>query len=153
MEIRRFIPGEEKALSIIVRRVLREVNLEDPKDEVEWLYNRYTPEYVKNLALANHTYTVVDNNIPIATGSIKKEANGSVEICGCYVAPEYMRKGIGKLLFDTLENDEYCKEATRIWLTTSVMAEGFYEKRGYKYVYGYRKRNPDGLIEMELPKK
>ena len=153
MEIRRFVEGEEKSLSTLIRRDLQEVNTEDPIEENQWLFNHYTPEYIKTAAKTDHTYTIVENGIPIATGNVKMLDDGSAEICGCFVAPEYIGKGVGKLLFDTLEADEYCKKATRIWLTTSVMARGFYEKRGYQYVYGYLGKNPDGLVEMELPKK
>ena len=46
-EIRRYLPGDETTLSILLRRTLLEVNaLSCPKEEIDWLYDRYTPETV-----------------------------------------------------------------------------------------------------------
>ena len=55
-------------------------------------------------------------------------------------------------LFDALEADEWCREADRVWLTSSVNALDFYEKRGYVNPNGYRARGDDGLLTMEKRK-
>ena len=40
-EIRRYLPGDETTLSILLRRTLLEVNANYcPKGEIDWLYNR-----------------------------------------------------------------------------------------------------------------
>ena len=41
------------------------------------------------------------------------------------------------------------QEAERIWLTSSVNALDFYEKRGYVNPNGYRTRGADSLLTME----
>ena len=42
-----YVPGDETALSMLLRRTLKEVNSNYcPKDEIDWLYARYTPETV-----------------------------------------------------------------------------------------------------------
>ena len=66
--------------------------------------------------------------------------------------PEAIGRGLGTQLFDVLEGDEWCRDAHRIWLTSSVNALDFYEKRGYVNPCGYRTRGEDGLLTMEIRK-
>ena len=50
MEIRRFQPGDENEVAALIQRALVEVNTEDPQWEYEWLSDRYTPEYIKEMS-------------------------------------------------------------------------------------------------------
>lgn len=160
--VRDFKESDAVALSHMIREDIISVNTEDPKDECDYLYNFYTPENVIKNAKAGHTYVVEEKNTGelVATGTIKHDSparDGAInesEIAACFVDSKMLRKGIGTLLFDKLEKDIYFLSASRIWLTTSLYAAPFYENRGYKYTFGYLKRNQDNLIEMEkFPKK
>ena len=60
-EIRRYLPGDEGAVSTLLRRTLLEVNAHYcPKGEIDWLYDRYTPETVAQIAAKNHTYVMTE---------------------------------------------------------------------------------------------
>ena len=48
-----------------------------------------------------------------------------------FLSPESIGKGYGRKLFETLETDELAAKATRVWLTSSDMALGFYEHMGF----------------------
>ena len=70
VEIRRFIPGEEETLSKLLRRTLMEVNANYcPAAEMDWLYNRYTPEGVAEIAAQGHMYVVVEDGTTVGTGT------------------------------------------------------------------------------------
>ena len=151
VDIRRFKTGDEKILSDMIRQDLVEVNYEDQKWENEWLYAHYTPETIVQMAKDGHMYVITDpqaDDLIVGTGIVTKDGT-QAELHGCFIRKEYLRKGLGTLLFNTLEKDEISLSADRLWLTTSVMARPFYESRGYRYTYGYLGKNEDGLVEMD----
>ena len=153
-EIRRYQPGDVAALSQLLRRTLLEVNaLHCPKEEIDWLYDRYTPETVAQIAAKNHTYVMTEENVIVGTGTVTITGERECEIIAAFLLPEAIGRGLGTQLFDVLEADVWSKEAIRIWLTSSVNALDFYEKRGYVNPCGYRVRGADGLLTMEKRKE
>ena len=150
-EIRRFIPGEEETLSRLLRRTLMEVNANYcPKSEMDWLYARYTPEGVAEIARQGHMYVVVEDGMTVGTGTVIVTGENECEIIAAFLLPEAIGRGLGRQLFEGLESDVLCVTARRMWLTSSVNALDFYEKIGYTYVFGYRQRDPvNHLLEME----
>ena len=152
-EIRRYVPGDEDALSILLRRTLLEVNAQHcPKDEIDWLYDRYTPETVAEIAKEGHMYVMTEGDTIVGTGTVTITGERECEIIAAFLLPEAIGRGLGTQLFDTLETDEWCRDARRIWLTSSVNALDFYEKRGYVNPNGYRARGEDSLLTMEILK-
>ena len=153
-QIRRYRAGDETALSILLRRTLTEVNANYcPAGEIEWLYNRYTPEGVAEIAATGHMYVLEEDGIIAGTGTTILTGEGECEIIAAFLLPEYIGRGLGRQLFAALEADELAASADRIWLTSSVNALDFYEKAGYQYVYGYRQRGGEmHLLEMEKRK-
>lgn len=155
--IRDFRKEDAIKLSEMIKQDIEVVNTEDPEWEREYLYNFYTPENIIKNAENGHTYVIEDKKTGelVATGTIKKDsparegAINETEILACFISPKKLRKGLGTLLFDTLENSNDFLSARRVWLTTSVYAAPFYENRGYKYTFGYRKKNEENLTEME----
>ena len=154
MEVRKFKLGDENELSILIRRTLVEVNEPDcPKEEIDFLYDLYTPEHMIEIADKGNCYVIVEDGILIGTGTILPDKEGESEIVGAFLLPEYIGKGYGRVLFDTLESDELFTSVDRVWLTSSNTALDFYEYYGYEYVYGYRGVDEEGLIVMEKRKK
>ena len=149
-ELRRYLPGDEGAVSVLLRRTLLEVNAHYcPKAEIDWLYNRYTPETVAQIARDGHMYVMTEGGAIVGTGTVVQTGERECEIIAAFLLPETIGRGLGTQLFDALEADEWCKEAERIWLTSSVNALDFYEKRGYVNPNGYRTRGADSLLTME----
>ena len=153
-EIRLYCPGDETALSVLLRRTLLEVNANYcPAGEIEWLYNRYTPETVAEIAAGGHTYVMTEDDTVVGTGTVIETGEAECEIIAAFLLPEAIGRGLGRQLFAALEADELCVKARRIWLTSSVNALDFYEKTGWQYVYGYRQRGGElHLLEMEKRK-
>ena len=153
-KIRRFLPGDEETLSKLLRRTLTEVNANFcPAAEIDWLYNRYTPEGVAEIAERGHMYVLEEDETIVGTGTTIMTGEDECEIIAAFLLPEYLGRGLGRQLFATLEADELAANAHRIWLTSSVNALDFYEKTGYQYVYGYRQRGGEmHLLEMEKRK-
>ena len=149
MEIRRFQDGDEAAISHLIRRTLIEVNAKDhDDDEIQELYDLYTPEGIREIAREGHTYVIVEDGVIQGTGTITSTGERESEIIAAFLLPEAIGHGYGGALFDVLESDPLAVEAQRLWLTSSVMALGFYEKRGYECEAGYRTRSENGLFVM-----
>jgi len=150
MEIRAFCPGDEGAISALIRRTLVEVNSVDcPAEEIDFLYQLYTPEKVIKNAEEGHTYVLWEANAIVGTGTITQTGTEESEIVAAFLAPEAIGRGWGKQLFAALERDPLFTGAERVWLTSSVTALKFYEKVGFSYEGGYFHRNEDDLIVME----
>ena len=140
-------------MSALLRRTLLEVNANYcPKDEIDWLYNRYTPETVAQIAADGHMYVMTEDGVIVGTGTVVQTGERECEIIAAFLLPETIGRGLGTQLFDVLEGDEWCAAAKRIWLTSSVNALDFYEKRGYVNPNGYRTRGADNLLTMEILK-
>ena len=152
-ELRRYLPGDEGAVSALLRRTLLEVNAHYcPKTEIDWLYSRYTPETVAQIAADGHMYVMTEHGAILGTGTVIQTGERECEIIAAFLLPETIGRGLGTQLFDVLEGDEWCAAAKRIWLTSSVNALDFYEKRGYVNPNGYRTRGADNLLTMEILK-
>lgn len=152
-EIRRYLPGDEGAVSALLRRTLLEVNAHYcPQVEIDWLYARYTPETVVQIAKDGHMYVMTEDGAIVGTGTVVRTGERECEIIAAFLLPEVIGRGLGAQLFDALETDKWCEEAERIWLTSSVNALDFYEKRGYVNPNGYRTRGADNLLTMEKRK-
>ena len=154
MEIRRFVPGEEAALSRLAARTLLEYNSKHTAPEEEpWiplLVEKYRPEAILGFSETGHTYVLCDGDTLLGMGGVRKTGEDECLIYGLFLTPEAIGKGYGTMLFHALEADELYTQCSRAWLIPTTAALGFYEKMGYTYMDGYRvRRKDDGLFYME----
>lgn len=154
MEIRRFVPGEEAALSRLAARTLLEYNSKHTAPEEEpWiplLVEKYRPEAILGFSETGHTYVLCDGEALLGMGGVRKTGEDECLIYGLFLTPEAIGKGYGTMLFHALEADELYTQCSRAWLIPTTAALGFYEKMGYTYMDGYRvRRKDDGLFYME----
>lgn len=66
-----------------------------------------------------------------------------------FVLPEYQGKGIGRMIIQTLEQDEYFLRANRIEIPASITAVEFYRKMGYDYKNGVKESDDEQVIRLE----
>ena len=69
-----------------------------------------------------------------------------------FVLPEYQGSGIGRLIVESLERDEYARKSKKIIVPSSITAKSFYLKFGYKRKYQSDIPNEDGLFILEKSK-
>ena len=150
--IRRFKESDAKAVSDLIARTLREVNIEDYS--VEYIENDVkilTSEYLIERSKWTHSYVVCEDGKIVGCGSIgpywgNKEESSLFTI---FVLPEYHGKGIGRKIIETLEKDEYFLRAKRIEIPASITACQFYRKFGYDYKNGINKVDNEQLYRLE----
>lgn len=74
-------------------------------------------------------YVAVDDNVIIGFGNLNQDSG---EIEAVYVAPEYVRRGVGSGILQALESVARDAGLTRLYLSSSLNAVQFYENAGYR---------------------
>ena len=149
--IRRFIGADAEAVQRIIHRGLREINGKDhPPELIEEFCAYFTIEKIRNQSVSAHMYVAVSGTEVLGTGSIAPYWNSLTEsiLLTIYVLPEYIGKGLGSAIINTLEQDEYFLRAKRIEIPSSLTAVKFYEKKGYFPKEGLSP-NEEGIIPLE----
>ena len=107
VEIKLFCSGNEHPISSLIRRTLVEVNATDcPSHEIAYLYGKYEPDTIAEIAKAGHTYVLWHDGKIIGCGSVVPDEN-TPEIVAAFLLPEYIGRGYGRKLFEVLESTVY----------------------------------------------
>ena len=118
---------------------------------MDQLIKSETPEHVLQMAGWTHFYVVLEGEDIIGCGAIGpywgKEDESS--LFTIFVDPDKQGKGIGRLIMNTLESDEYFLRAKRIEIPASITGVPFYLKMGYHYKDGISEPDEEHLIRME----
>ena len=152
MNIRRFKESDAVAVSDVVIKTLRISNVKDyPAELMEEVVKSQQPQNILERASWTHFYVVEDGDKIIGCGSIgpfwgKEDESGLFTI---FVLPEYQGKGVGRLIMETLENDEYFLRAKRIEIPSSITGCQFYRKFGYDYKNGVAELDEERLYRLE----
>ncbi|WP_195266244.1 GNAT family N-acetyltransferase [Clostridium sp. 1001275B_160808_H3] len=152
LKIRRFDNNDSDIVSKIICRNFLEVNINDySKEEMEYLAELYNSEKILNIASYAHMYVAcIDDNV-VGCGAISSFWGSEDEsiLLTIFVVPELQGKGIGKLIIETLEKDEYFLRAKRVEIPSSITACEFYKKMGYDYKNGVNELDGEGHYRLE----
>jgi N-acetylglutamate synthase-like GNAT family acetyltransferase len=156
MNIRRFKESDAEEVSALVIKTVRISNAKDYTAELmEEVVNSMQPQNILERASWTHFYVVEDNGQIIGCGAIGpywgKEDESS--LFTIFVLPEYQGKGVGRLIIETLEKDEYFLRARRIEIPASITACQFYRKFGYDYKNGIAEIDDEHVYRLEKFRK
>ena len=152
MIIRRFTSSDAQETSAMIAETLRISNIND-----------YTPELMEQcvayLSAENlvqrsgwlHFYVVVDGDKIIGCGGIGPYWDKSDEssLFTIFVKPDQQGKGVGRLIMETLEKDEFFLRAKRVEIPSSITAVNFYKKFGYDHKPGFEKPDEEQIYRLE----
>ncbi|MBQ5738782.1 MAG: GNAT family N-acetyltransferase [Oscillospiraceae bacterium] len=137
--VRRFEEKDAQAVSNLIEQTSRVVlsKVYEPgyiDNLVEWV----APEKIIERAGWTHFYVICDGEKIISSGAIgpRDGLEDESELFNIYILPEYQGKGIGRLLIETLEKDEYFLRAKRVFIHAALSAIKFYQRLGYDHVNG-----------------
>ncbi|GAA0701688.1 GNAT family N-acetyltransferase [Paraclostridium ghonii] len=150
--IRRFRKCDAKSVSELVRRNSLEVNIKDyTKEQMERLANIFDSNKVIMKANSSHMYVACINEKVVGCGAIARFFGKDDEsiLSAIFVLPEFHGKGIGKLIVETLEKDDYFTSAKRIEIPSTITACSFYKKMGYIYKDEINKLDEEGHYRLE----
>ncbi len=152
LTVRRIEESDAKAVSDLIRTTISISNKKDyPAELMVQLIEIETPEHVLQRASWTHFYIVLDGSATVGCGAIGpywgKEDESS--LFTIFVHPDYKGKGVGRLIMQTLENDEFFLRAKRIEIPASITGVPFYLKMGYHFKDGISEPDDEHLIRME----
>ena len=152
MLIRRFRKTDAEDVSQLIRTTIRISNTKDyPVELMDALIETETPEHILERASWTHFYVVQDGGQIIGCGAIGPYWGKEDESClfTIFVLPEYQGKGVGRMIMETLEKDEFFLRARRIEIPASITGVPFYLRMGYHYKNGIQEPDDEHLIRME----
>ena len=152
LTVRRIEESDAKDVSDLIRKTISISNKKDyPEDLMDQLIEIETPEHVLQRASWTHFYVVSDGDAIIGCGAIGPYWGKGDEssLFTIFVLPDYQGKGVGRLIMETLENDEFFLRAKRIEIPASITGVPFYLKMGYHYKDGISEPDDEHLIRME----
>ena len=132
IEIRTAVPEDAVAVCAVLRRSITECCADDhqncPTILASWLGNK-TPETVATwfATPTNHTLVAVIDGEVVGVALLTQAGKVSL----CYVLPEVMHRGAGKLLLAGLEQQARAWGITVIKLKSTVSAHDFFARNGY----------------------
>ena len=153
INIRRFQNSDANELADVIAKTLRTSNSKDYSTEyIENDINNYlTAEKLIQRAEWTNFYVVCDEDKIIGCGAIGpywgKEDESS--LFTIFVLPEYQGRGIGRIIIETLEQDEYFLRPKRVEIPASITAVNFYRKMGYDYKNGITEPDDEQLYRLE----
>ena len=149
--VRLFVESDAGAVQTIIHRGLREINGKDyPAERIEEYCAYFTLEKIKSQANSAHMYVAIADDKVVGTGSIAPYWNSKTEsiLLTIYVLPEMIGQGIGTVIINALEQDEYFLRANRIEIPSSITAVKFYQKMGYTPKNGIVP-DDEGIVRVE----
>ena len=148
----KFEEKDAEAVSQLIRTTIEVSNKKDyPAELMDELIRSETPEHVLGRAAWTHMYVIRDGEKIVGCGAIGpywgKEDESS--LFTIFVLPEYQGKGVGRMIMETLEADEFFLRARRIEIPASITGVPFYLRMGYHYKNGVSEPDEEHLIRME----
>ena len=152
MQIRRFKAEDAAALAALIAHTLRTSNSGDyPPEYIENDIRFLTAEKLVERADWMHIYEAFDGRCLVGCGAIGpywgKEDESS--LFTIFVHPDCQGKGIGRLIVETLEHDEFALRAKRIEIPASITGLPFYRKMGYSFKDGKDTVDEEHLYRLE----
>lgn len=152
MIIRKFKETDATDVSNLMAKTLRITNKDDySKEYIDDLINRLTPKRVLDSSINSSFYVVEDNRNIVGCGAIGPYLDKEDEtyLFSIFVSPEYQKRGLGRKLIDTIENDKLFLNSNRIVVPASITAVDFYLRLGYNYENNKKIIDDNGLILLE----
>jgi GNAT superfamily N-acetyltransferase len=130
--IRRAVETDAPAACNVLRRSIRELCVEDHHNDEEilrqWLSNK-TEETLRRWIVSDASFTVVALRGERVCGFGMVHETGEVLLC--YVEPEARFIGVSTLILEALEQQGRSWGLQKLFLTSTITARSFYERRGW----------------------
>ena len=152
MIVRKFAETDAKEVSDLIIKTIQISNTKDyPVEMMEELTRRMQPEDVLKRASWTHFYVVEENSAIVGCGAIGPywDKTDESSLFTIFVLPEHQGRGIGRLIIETLEKDEYALRAKRIEIPASITGLEFYRRMGYDYKNNVTAPDEEGLYRLE----
>lgn len=156
VKVRRFQLEDAEEVQKLIVRNFWEVNIKDYGIEVmQELAKDYGIDKVLKIASHAHMYVFEIDDKVVGVGAISSFWGSKTEsiLLTIFVLPEIHGNGIGKVIIQTLEQDELYLQSSQVEIPASITATEFYRKFGYDYKSGIKELDDEQHYRMEKYKK
>lgn len=142
--IRKFKKEDARKVSNLIRKALLEVNSKDyPQSAIQYLYTEYSSKGLIDASKKRAIYLATENRKLLGTVGIENN-----RVFNLFVNPNFHGIGIGARLMGYVEKIVKDKGYDFVELPSSITAEKFYKKLGYKEIERKRDKNVGEIIIM-----
>jgi predicted N-acetyltransferase YhbS len=128
--IRPALEDDAAHISAVIVRALRETNAKDYTNEIiERIERSFSPDAARQLIGQRTVFVATIRSRIVGTASL----DGNV-VRTVFVAPDVQARGIGKLLMAEIERTAHARNVAALTVPSSVTAETFYARLGFKAV-------------------
>lgn len=156
VRVRKFQKADAEEVQELIVRNFLEVNSKDYGIKaMQELAVNYGIDKILQIASYAHMYVFELDDRIVGVGSISSFWGSETEsiLLTIFVLPELHGNGIGRIIMQTLGQDELYLRADRIEIPSSITATEFYRKFGYDYKDGIKELDSEQHYRMEKYKK
>lgn len=156
VRVRNFQKADAEEVQELIVRNFLEVNSKDYGIKaMQELAVNYGIDKILQIASYAHMYVFELDDRIVGVGSISSFWGSETEsiLLTIFVLPELHGNGIGRIIMQTLGQDELYLRADRIEIPSSITATEFYRKFGYDYKDGIKELDSEQHYRLEKYKK
>ena len=156
VRVRKFQKADAEEVQELIVRNFLEVNSKDYGIKaMQELAVNYGIDKILQIASYAHMYVFELDDRIVGVGSILSFWGSETEsiLLTIFVLPELHGNGIGRIIMQTLGQDELYLRADRIEIPSSITATEFYRKFGYDYKDGIKELDSEQHYRLEKYKK
>ena len=156
VRVREFQKADAEEVQELIVRNFLEVNSKDYGIKaMQELAVNYGIDKILQIASYAHMYVFELDDRIVGVGSISSFWGSETEsiLLTIFVLPELHGNGIGRIIMQTLGQDELYLRADRIEIPSSITATEFYRKFGYDYKDGIKELDSEQHYRLEKYKK
>ncbi len=129
MNVRKYLPGEEKYIWELYYETIHNINIDDyTNEQIEaWAPSDLDESVWTNKIIEIDPYVVVIETKIVAYADLQE--NGYIDHFYCH--HEHQRKGIGSFLFSFLEQLAVLRNINKLISDVSITAKPFFESKGF----------------------
>lgn len=156
VRVRKFQKADAEEVQELIVRNFLEINSKDYGIKaMQELAVNYGIDKILQIASYAHMYVFELDDRIVGVGSISSFWGSETEsiLLTIFVLPELHGNGIGRIIMQTLGQDELYLRADRIEIPSSITATEFYRKFGYDYKDGIKELDSEQHYRLEKYKK
>ena len=156
VRVRKFQKADAEEVQELIVRNFLEVNSKDYGIKaMQELAVNYEIDKILQIASYAHMYVFELDDRIVGVGSISSFWGSETEsiLLTIFVLPELHGNGVGRIIMQTLGQDELYLRADRIEIPSSITATEFYRKFGYDYKDGIKELDSEQHYRLEKYKK
>lgn len=132
INIRRFKSSDTDQIAQLFHDTIRSVNRKDYSEKQVKVWAPDDIHYLNWEAKCSSKFTLVADSDGLIAGFAQLEYDGHIDCFYCH--KDFQEKGVGRLLFESVEKEARKQNLTKLFVEASITAKPFFEKMGFSLI-------------------